>query len=79
MELLVPLITLYVAAPLIRPLRTRVQETQVRQRQRSTRVVRDTELGLAALNLPIRWRAASKLNDQAVLQATDPSASASRS
>ena len=72
MELLVPLITLYVAALLIRPLRTRVQETQVRQRQRSTRVMRDTELGLAALNLPIRWRAASKLNDQAVLQATDP-------
>ncbi len=72
MELLVPLITLYVAALLIRPLRTRVQETEVRQRQRATRVMRDTELGLAALNLPIRWRAASKLNDQAVLQATDP-------
>ena len=72
MELLVPLITLYVAALLIRPLRTRVQETEARQRQRATRVMRDTELGLAALNLPIRWRAASKLNDQAVLQATDP-------
>ena len=72
MELLVPLITLYVAALLIRPLRTRVQETELRQRQRATRVVRDTELGLAALHLPTRWRATSKLNEQAALQATDP-------
>lgn len=72
MELLVPLITLYVAALLIRPLRTRVQETEVRQRQKATRILRDTELGLAALHLPTRWRAASKLNDQAALQATDP-------
>jgi hypothetical protein len=72
MELLVPLITLYVAALLIRPLRTRVRETEIRQRQPATRVLRDTELGMAALHLPTRWRAASKLNDQAALQATDP-------
>jgi hypothetical protein len=72
MELLVPLITLYVALLLIRPLRTRARTTGIRQPRPATCALRDTELGLAALNLPPRWRAAAALNEQAALQATDP-------
>lgn len=72
MELLVPLITLYVALLLIRPLRTRSRTTAIRQQPTANRVLRDTETGLAEITLPVRWRAASKLNDQAALQATDP-------
>jgi hypothetical protein len=72
MELLVPLITLYVALLLIRPLRTRARTETARQQQPATRVLKDTELGLASLKLPVRWRTATALNDQAAVQATDP-------
>ena len=73
MELLVPLITLYVALLLFRPLRTRVQSTGLRQQAPpAASTLRDGELGLATLNLPARWRAAASLNEQATLQATDP-------
>jgi hypothetical protein len=34
--------------------------------------MRDTELGLASLRLPVRWRPATSLNEQAVIQAADP-------
>ena len=72
MELLVPLITLYVALLLIRPLRTRARTAAFKKSQPSRRVLKDTELDLASLKLPARWRAAAALNDQAALQATDP-------
>lgn len=71
MELLVPLITLYVGLLLIRPLRTRARAAAVRQ-PAPARQLRDGELGLATLELPTRWRAAASLNEQAGIQATDP-------
>jgi hypothetical protein len=71
MELLVPLITLYVALLLIRPLRTRARAAGFRQPS-SARQLRDGELGLATLDLPARWRATASLNEQAAIQVTDP-------
>jgi hypothetical protein len=71
MELLIPLITLYVGLLLFRPLRTRTRTVAPRQKP-SGRTLGDGELGLAAIKLPVRWRAAASLNDQAAIQATDP-------
>jgi hypothetical protein len=71
MELLVPLITLYVGLLLIRPLRSRSKPTSVRPPAPTTRLLRDAELGLAEITVPARWRATSSLNDQAGIQATD--------
>lgn len=70
MELLVPLITLYVGLLLIRPLRAAARTTG--PREQAGRQVRDGELGLATLDLPARWRASASLNEQAGIQATDP-------
>jgi hypothetical protein len=70
MELLIPLITIYVALLLIRPLRTPTRTTAVRQ-QPTARTLADGELGLASIKLPARWRAATALNEQAAIQATD--------
>ena len=71
MELLIPLITIYVVLLLIRPLRTQPRTATARQ-QPSPRTVSDGELGLASITLPARWRAATGLNEQAAIQATDP-------
>ena len=71
MELLIPLITLYVGLLLFRPLRTRERTVGPRHKP-SGRTLGDGELGLAAIKLPARWRAAASLNDQAAIQATDP-------
>ena len=71
MELLIPLITIYVALLLIRPLRKQPRTVEVRQ-QPTGRTLADGELGLASLKLPVRWRAATGLNEQAAIQATDP-------
>ena len=77
MELLIPLITLYVGLLLIRPLRSgartaaAAETPQVRQ-QPTGRTLNDGELGLAMIKLPVRWRTASALNEQAAMQAIDP-------
>ena len=71
MELLIPLITLYVGLLLFRPLRTHARTVGPREKP-SGRTLGDGELGLAAIKLPARWRAAASLNDQAAIQATDP-------
>lgn len=70
MELLIPLITIYVALLLIRPLRT-PPRTAIARQQPTARTLGDGELGLASIKLPTRWRAATALNEQAAIQATD--------
>ena len=77
MELLIPLITLYVGLLLIRPRTgTRPAATAeappVRQQPTKDRTLTDGELGLAAIKLPGRWRTATALNEQAAIQAVDP-------
>ena len=71
MELLIPLITVYVGLLLIRPLRAQPHTATGRQ-QPAPRRLTDGELGLASITLPARWRAATALNDQAAIQASDP-------
>ena len=76
MELLVPLITLYVGLALIRrwssgpgaPTPFRRAEPDVA----APSVVRDTHLGFAQMQLPNGWRRAQALNEQAALQISDP-------
>ena len=72
MELLIPLITLYVGLLLIRPSRTPAPASSTARQQPTGRSVNDGELGLATITLPARWRVATALNDQAAIQATDP-------
>ena len=71
MELLIPLITIYVGLLLIRPLRTPTRTAATRS-EPSPRTLTDGELGLASIKLPARWRAATALNEQAAIQASDP-------
>ena len=75
MELLVPLITLYVGLALIRRWSAvPVTPTPFRRAEAAapaTSVIRDTNLGLAQLQLPAGWRRAQALNEQAALQISD--------
>ncbi len=71
MELLIPLITIYVGLLLIRPLRAQ-PPTSISRPQPAPRTLMDGELGLASIKLPARWRAATALNEQAAIQASDP-------
>ena len=71
MELLIPLITVYVGLLLIRPSRTQPRAATPKQ-QPTARTLTDGELGLASITLPPRWRAATSLNEQAAIQASDP-------
>ena len=75
MELLVPLVTLYVGLALIR--RWTALPAPVPAFRRATAasapgVVRDADLGFAELRVPVGWRRAQALNDQAGLQVSDP-------
>src|SRR5687767_5061958 len=75
MELLVPLITLYVGLALIRRWSSTPSPTPVRRADEGAvpqGVVRDTNLGFAQLQIPAGWRRAQALNEQAALQISDP-------
>ena len=71
MELLVPLVTLYVGLTLLRRWSVAAPATAFRRREAAP-VVRDTDLGYAQLRLPAGWQRAQALNEQAALQASDP-------
>jgi hypothetical protein len=75
MELLVPLITLYVGLALIRrwsaapaPAPTPFRRPEV---EAVPSVIRDTNHGFAQLQLPVGWRRAQALNEQAAVQISD--------
>ena len=70
MELLVPLVTLYVGLVLLR--RWSVKPPTMSFRRSRATVVTDGDLGYAQLRLPAGWRRAHSLNEQAAVQVSDP-------